>query len=251
MTTRKIGLAALLGLMSVLAFAAPAFASGPCGTGPMIDWDADAFAYETNYANLTSQPASNLSMVGIINLFCAPLDFLNPQDPTTEYTFVFLNLVSQGTSIIPVGPVTVFDTNYDQGLFFIYESPRNSPGALTPMPANPPNASVPANFSDGTVILSGVLNNFNTNVTVGAAGPSGQFRGDYRITGGTLFGLFPTQDNQNGLFHGVWCAPVVPNGTTCNVQTGYSAHVDGKFDEPLPPTPVNMSTWGAIKALYR
>ena len=119
MTTRKIGLAALLGLMSVFTFAVPALAAGPCDTGTLIDWDADAFAYETNYANLFSNPASNLTMVGVINLFCSPLDILNPQDPTKEYTFIFMNLISQGTTVIPVGTSTIYDTIYDQGLFFI------------------------------------------------------------------------------------------------------------------------------------
>lgn len=162
MNTRKIGLAALLGLMSVLAFTAPAVA-GPCDSGTLIDWDADAFAYETNYAVLSSQPGSNLSMVGVINLFCAPLNVNNPQDPNKEYTFFFFGLISTGTNIIPVGTVTVFDTYYAQGNFMIVEStPRNAPLATTPMPANPPNAAVPLNFTDGTVILSGDLNNFNT-----------------------------------------------------------------------------------------
>jgi hypothetical protein len=31
--------------------------------------------------------------------------------------------------------------------------------------------------------------------------------------------------------------------------SGYSAHPDGKFDNP--PTAVRTSTWGAIKDLYR
>jgi hypothetical protein len=249
MTTRKIGLAALLGLMSVLAFAAPVTA-GPCDTGTLIDWDADAFAYESNYAFLSSQPGSNLTMVGTINLFCAPLNVNNPADPNKEYTFVFLNLISQGTAIIPVGTVTVFDTQYAQGIFFIYEgSPEDAPLADTPMPSFPPNVDVPGKFVNGINILSGQLNNFNTTVVIGGAGgPAGNFRGDYRFTGGTQFALVAGQTD--GLFTGLWCAPVVPDGTVCDVQPGYSAHPDGKFDQD-PATPAANSTWGAIKAMYR
>jgi hypothetical protein len=247
MTTRKIGLAALLGLMSVFTFAVPAMA-GPCDTGTLIDWDADAFAYESNYANLFSNPASNMTMVGVINLFCAPLNILNPQDPNKEYTFVFLNLISQGTTIIPVGTSTIFDTIYNQGIFFIYESsPRNAPLATTPMPANPPNATVPLNFIDGTVLLSGQLNNFETTVVIGSS-QSGNFRGDYRFTGGTLFNLVAGQTD--GLFTGIWCEPVIADGSVCDVQAGYSAHPDGKFDVSAA-TPAANSTWGAIKAMYR
>ncbi len=250
MITRKIGLAALLGLMSVLAFSVPAFAAGPCDTGTLIDWDADAFAYETNYAYLTSNAGSQLTMVGVVNLFCAPLNVNDPLDPTTEYTFYFFGLISQGTSIIPVGTVTVYSTNYDQGYFYIIKgSPRNAPLATTPMPANPPNATVPLNFVDGTVILQGDLNNFNTTVTLGGGGGvSGNFRGDYRFTGGTQFNLVAGQTD--GLFTGVWCAPVIPDGSICDVQPGYSAHPDGKFDASSA-TPTANSTWGAIKALYR
>lgn len=248
MTTRKIGLAALLGLMSVFAFAAPV-AAGPCDSGTLIDWDADAFAYESNYANLVSQPGSNLTMVGVINLFCSPLNINDPSDPTKEYTFYFTNLISSGTSIVPVGTVTVYETQYDQGIFFIYEgSPENAPLAATPMPANPPNATVPGTFVDGTNILSGQLNNFTTTVVLGGSGgPSGSFRGDYRFTGGTQFPLVVGQTD--GLFGGVWCAPVIADGSTCFVQPGYSAHVDGKFD--VSATPAQNSTWGAIKAMYR
>jgi hypothetical protein len=249
MKTRKIGLAALLGLLSAFAFAAPAMA-GPCDSGTLIDWDADAFAYETNYQFLTSQPGSQLTMVGVINLFCAPLNVNDTSDPTKEFTFYFFGLVSQGTAVIPVGSVTVYDTKYDQGQFFIIEgSPPNAPRADTPMPANPPNATVPLNFADGTVILSGDLNNFNTTVSIGGSGgPSGNFRGDYRFTGGTQFGLVAGQTD--GLFMGIWCAPVIPDGTLCDVQPGYSAHVNGKFDQSAATTAPG-TTWGAIKAMYR
>jgi hypothetical protein len=249
MITRKIGLAALLGLMSVFAFSAPVLA-GPCDSGTLIDWDADAFAYETNYANLNSNAGSQLTMVGIINLFCAPLNVNNPNDPGKEYTFYFQGLISQGTNIIPVGTVTIYDTQYTQGQFFIFESsPRNSPGATTPMPANPPNGSVPLNFVDGTVIVQGDLNNFNTTVAIGGAGgPTGNFRGDYRFTGGTQFALVAGQTD--GLFNGLWCAPVIADGSICDVQPGYSAHPDGKFDQS-EATPAANSTWGAIKAMYR
>lgn len=247
MTTRKIGMAALLGLMSIVA-AAPPVSAGPCDSGTLIDWDADAFAYETNYANLQSQAGSNLSMVGIINLFCPPLGGLNPLDPTKEYTFFFTNLISAGTQIIPVGPVVVYATDYAQGIFFIYEgSPRNAPGATTPMPIRP-DPSVPGNFTDGTAILMGTLNNFHTDVQTGAA-TGGSFRGDYRFTGGTLFNLVETT-TKDGVFGGLWCAPVIPNGTVCDVQPTYSAHVDGKFDVSAA-TPTSSITWGAIKSLYR
>jgi hypothetical protein len=249
MTTRKIGMAALLGLMSLLAFTAPPVLAGPCDSGTLIDWDADAFAYETNYAFLSSSPGSVLSMVGVINLFCAPLNGLNPLDPNKEYTFHFTGLTSAGTQIIPLGPVTIYATDYGTGSFSIYEgTPRNAPLATTPMPANPPNALVPSRFTDGTVILSGTLSNLHTDVQIGAAS-GGSFRGDYTFTGGSLYALVQNT-TPSGVFGGLWCAPITPDGTICDVEPGYSAHVDGKFDVSAA-TPASSTTWGAIKSLYR
>jgi hypothetical protein len=247
MTTRKIGLAAVLGLMLAFTATGPAVA-GPCDSGTLIDWDADAFAYESDYAFGFSNPGSVLSMVGVINLFCAPLNGLDPLDPAKEYTFFFTGLISAGTQVIPVGPVTINATDYAQGVFFITEgSPRNAPLATTPMPANPVNADVPALFVDGIVILQGVLNNFHTDIQVG--NNTGSFRGDYRFTGGTLFPLVEGT-TKDGIFGGLWCAPVIPDGSICDVEVGYSAHVDGKFDVSAA-TPTSSSTWGAIKTLYR
>ena len=51
------------------------------------------------------------------------------------------------------------------------------------------------------------------------------------------------QNTGAGLMQGLWC---VTSGCT---PSGYSAHPDGKFDNP--PTAVRTSTWGAIKDLYR
>jgi FtsP/CotA-like multicopper oxidase with cupredoxin domain len=240
---RKIGVAVVLGLLALGAIAPNV--SAQCGTGPMIDWDANSFAYETNYnsATLMSAPGSSLTVVGIVNLFCSPLAFLDPNDPTKEYTFVFSGLTSGGTVMSsPFPGLTVWATDYTGGTFAIYEgAPRNAPVAGA-MPINPPNASVPALFQDGTVILSGTLANFHTEITQqGTNAPVGSFTSDYTFTGGTLGGLFA--GTGTGYLSGLWCV------SGCQIQAGYSAHPDGKFD--MPPTPAQASTWGTIKTLYR
>ena len=240
--TKKIGVAAMVGLLALSGFAGSAFAQ--CGTGVMIDWDANSFAYETNYtpATFNSAAGSQLTVVGIVNLFCSPFLDLNPNSATTEYTFVFDGLVSGGTTTQVNGPSTVYTTNYGSGAFRIYEgTPRNAPTAGS-MPAGPPNATVPANFADGTLILSGTLSAFSTQITrVGTNPPNGSFRADYTFTGGSLFSR--VQNTGAGLMQGLWCV------TTGCTPSGYSAHPDGKFDNP--PTAVLNSTWGAIKDLYR
>jgi hypothetical protein len=240
---RNFGVAAVLGLLALGALAPRV--SAQCGTGPMIDWDANSFAYETNYnpATLISAPGSNLTVVGIVNLFCSPLSFLNANDPAKEYTFVFSGLTSAGTTTLnPFPGLTVWQTSYGNGTFAIYEgSPRNAPVAGA-MPLNPPNATVPGNFQDGTLILSGTLTNFYTEITQqGTAAPVGSFTSDYTFTGGTLGGLLI--GTGTGFMQGLWCV------SGCQIQQGYSAHVNGKFD--TPPTPATTSTWGSVKTLYR
>src|SRR6059036_2134765 len=100
---RRIGVAALAALVTVVAFAGAA--SAQCGNGLLIKFDADCFAYETSYtpATFISDPGSQLNVVGIVSLFCSPLADLNANDPSTEYTFLLTDLTSAGTQVITTG----------------------------------------------------------------------------------------------------------------------------------------------------
>lgn len=245
----KIGVAALLGLMAfgLLATTAAAQCTGTY-PGPMIKFDADCFAYETNYtpATFTSAAGSQLTVVGLVSLFCSPFTDLNPADPTTEYTFVWDNLTSLGTVAAPALGGTKYTTKYVGGGFRIYAgTPRNAPTAAT-LPALP-SALVPATFMDGTLILQGSLDTLTTIVTRTSIGTySGTFRATYLFTGGTLFYRV---GNGTDLLSGAWCAAGSGVGL-CSLPAGWSAHPNGKWDMPIT-TPALPSTWGAIKQLYR
>lgn len=246
---RKIGAAMLTGLLALAGFTHTA--SAQCGSGLLIKFDADAFAYETNYtaATFNSAAGSQLNVVGIVSVFCSPLNGLNPSDPAKEYTFIFTNLTSAGTVTTPLaGGSTRYQTNYGNGTFALYEgSPRNAPTAAGGMPPNPPNADVPSKFTDGTLILSGTLTNFITTITKFSTGTySTSFRSDYQFTGGTMYNL--VSNTGTGLLSGVWCAAGSSTGL-CTLPAGYSSHPNGKFDQPT--TNSQSSTWGAIKQLYR
>jgi len=241
---RKIGVAALLALVAAGALATGVFAQ--CGTGVLINFDADAFAYETAYDNATfrSSPGSALEVTGIVATFCPPLAHLDPNDPNKEYTFVLTGLTSLGTTHTPLNPAGVrHSTDYSGGVFYIYEgTPRNAPGAGA-MPC-PPN---PAPFFDGVLILTGTLSDFHVDITQNFTGSySGSFRSNYQFTGGTEYG--PFVGSGTGLLGGLWCGNGSAQGL-CTMPACYSAHPDGKWDQP--PTAVNSSTWGAIKQLYR
>jgi hypothetical protein len=260
MNMRTIGVMTA-GILMLSAFAGTASAQCPPTLPPssvMIEFDANSFAYETNGGVLSNpvgyiSPAGNvLTMVGIIDRFYAPLAYLNPADPTKEYTFVVTGLVSGGTTTTINGPTTIYDTQYTGGTFAIYEgSPENAPLAGQ-MAANPPlGPTVPANFQDGTAILTGDLCGFNTSITKTGTIVNGSFGSTYKFTNPNAPGpppagnLFNAVGDGQAIFTGVWC--VTAGGCT---PTGYSAHPNGKWDSP-PTTATLRSTWGTLKQLYR
>jgi hypothetical protein len=271
---KKIGVAGLVALLTLGATAPAALAQ--CGGQLLIKFDADVFAYEDN-ATLSpaqggtqawmSNAGSNLTVVGIITLFCDPLDNMTPDltiPYSNEYTFVWDGLTAVAATTpsayglppgVPAGNTggTQWDTDYDPGNFYIYEdfSP-DAPRAVAPgMPAGPPNGTVPVNFQDGTLILTGTITGLHTKVTrntsLASATWGGTFSAAWQATGGSRFGLPPT-DIAGGInaLNGNWCGKY-PSGCT---PSGYTAHPDGKFDYDRP-TDVQSSTWGSIKQLYR
>lgn len=241
------GVAAVLALLA--AGSTTATAAGPCDSGVFMDFDADGFAYETNYipASYRSVSGSVLTMVGHINLFCAPLAGLNPADPNKEYTF---RVTATSTGRIAYGPFGGFvfhETDYVNGSWAIYEgSPEDAPTDAGGMPALP-SALVPATFVNGTVILSGVfLGPLHTSISTDGtqANTNGSFTANYQATGGSMYGLV---GNGQAIFQGNWCVWPAPAGC---VPATYSAHPNGKWDLP-PTTSTTKSTWGALKTLYK
>jgi hypothetical protein len=211
--------------------ATPAFA-----VGPAIDWD-PAYFWQAG-ATPTNLPAGGeMHIVGIISSFDVPFQDLDANDPTTEYTFYASGLISQGT--VPTGPpaTQLYTTSYVGGTITIYAgSPRNS--AFDP---NPPNATVPSTFTDGTPILIGNFTNFVVQTNNFTSFQVGNAEGNITWTGGTLL---ERAEACPGLFTG---------GMTWNPAVtvpGYLFRHDGKIDLQCP-TPAAPGTWGRIKQLYR
>lgn len=239
------GAAAVLALLA--AGPTTSFAAGPCDFGNFMDFDADAFAYETTYNPVSyhSTNGSTLKMVGHITLFCPPLAALNPADPNKEYTFV---VTATSTGTIHYGPFAGFfyhETDYTGGTWAVYEgSPEDAPTAAS-MPALP-SPLVPATFQNGTVVLSGTLGTMHTSISTDGtqANTNGSFLANYQATGGSYYNAV---GNGSAVFQGLWC--VWPKPAGCRPAT-YSAHTNGKWDIP-PTTSTSKSTWGALKKLYK
>lgn len=251
MTNRTIGVAGLLAALGAGAIAAPALAQ--CTSPVLICFSSDNYAYETLYNNATlmSSTGSLLTVVGKINSFSAPLDFLNANMPAKEYTFIW-NLQTLAPGTVQTIPGKVWDTDYASaaqlGTFTIYEDASPDAPTTATLAANPPNADVPSKFTDGIPILSGTLSYFHVRVTYTGtpARYAGSLNATYNVTGGTWGYIFDPSTAAN--LTGLWCT--IGTGTNqCTLPAGYSALVSGKTDSP--PVPTLRSTWGSIKTLYR
>jgi hypothetical protein len=263
---RNLGATAVMATLAITLAGGPRLAAASCpppdpcnGCGVLIEFDADAFAFETMYnkATFISTSGSAMTIVGLITQFGVPLNFLNPSDPNKEYTFVMSGLTSAGTVTSVNGPTTNYDTDYAGGTFTIYEgSPRNAiTGAA--WGSNPfGGATVPANFQDGTVILTGNLCGFHTQVSKTVVGPStilgGSFRSNYNFTNPGAPGPPPAGNLFNKVGGGValvggnWCA----SSSTACTPANYTAQPNGKFDAPQTTATVR-SSWGQVKVIYR
>jgi hypothetical protein len=261
MKSKIWGTAAMVLLATALSVTvAAAQCPAPTDTaGLMIKFDADAWSYETAYtpATFSSAAGSQLTVVGIVSMFCEPFLGLDPLDPAKEYTFICDGLTtSQGTLTQTIGTLGAirYTTQYTGGGFRIYEgSPRNAPTALT-LPALPAPGVVPDAYGDGTLILSGAMEPLTVIVNRTSTGTyNGSFKAYYHATGGTYYDRVGDAVN---LMDGGWFPvpatnpdPPAPTGTIL-LPAGWSAHLNGKWDMPRT-VPVLPATWGRIKTLYR
>ena len=208
-------------------------------TNPVIDWTGPmSAAFEPNFVAPHNSTAGNeLKIVGIITLnFQAPLTSLNPAvgNGGGEYTFVFDQLISQGT--VDLGPVR--RTNYTGGRWRVFQD------ATTPavFGTAPPNLTSPSTFENGTVILSGTFSNFYTQSN--ELNNGGNYNADIVVSGGTAYPLLQS-DNAlcGGYLIGVW------NRTPGSFPAGYIRSADGKMDFINCPVAVEPTTWSRIKGL--
>jgi hypothetical protein len=229
-------------LAGILMGVAPVSAAIP------IDWD-PAYFWQTGATPTNSPLGGELKAVGIVSDFGPPLDFLDARDPGKEYTFYLYGLISQGT--VATGPpsTTFYLTEYSGGFFELYED-------LTPESSfapNPPNATVPSSYTDGTLLLSGYFTSFRTQTNNFSQYSVGNAEGTIIFTGGSLLSLWTNNVSDPecpGLFNGgtTWSSTVVPSG--------YLFRHDGKLDLNCPdkgdldihpmscPNPINVNASG-------
>lgn len=212
----------------------------PAAGGPIVDWD-PAYFYEPNATPSSSTSGSELRIVGIVSAFGPPLEFLDANDPSKDYTFLISGLISNGTTTVGSPGTQFYVTTYTGGTVELYEgTPRDA--VFDP---NPPNDNVPSTFTDGTLLLRGTISGFFTQTNDFTTFDTGNSEGHITWTGGSLIDYVGGEaDPCPALFTGgmTWYPPVMIEG--------YLFRHDGKIDHECP-TESRTSTWGRMKTLYR
>ncbi|MGH7742522.1 MAG: hypothetical protein ACRENS_10935 [Candidatus Eiseniibacteriota bacterium] len=106
--------------------------------------------------------------------------------------------------------------------------------------ASPENATAPATFIDGQVVLGGQISSFVVTYNFGV--DQGTFSGSINFDEGSDLAFIPVSQRGGWAFGGIAGNPLVPQG--------YDHQVNGQCQVPSS-TPVAHVTWGAIKSLYR
>ena len=219
-----------------LLVAAGLFAAGAAfAAGPPIDGD-PAYGWQVGGTATNLPLGGEFQMVGTVSAFDAPFGSLNAGDPTREYTFYVHGLVSNGTTAIGPPNLTLYETHFTGGTFELYED-------LSPDAAFAPFPPVIANFTDGTLLLSGSFTSFVVQSNNFTTYQTGNIEGALDWTGGTLLSIA----QENG------CTGLLTGGMTWNPSVlipGYLYRHDGKIDLQCP-TPAGHSTWGRLKSLYK
>lgn len=227
---------ALLLLCSLsLVLAAPAFAEG---TEDELLFGFNGFDYEDPDVSATYlDVGEGWKAVGFLTSV-GPL--LTPYVDTgvNEYTVHLFDL-SVSARFFNAPFLTVVFNNDGRGRY--YEDPLAGGTAAT-YGTNPPNATSPATFIDGTMKIGGDIDNFVLvyNFSTG----QGNFQGDMTLDEGPdLIYVPPAQ-------HAGWILGGLAGQPNPSVPEGYDHQISGECRIP-GKTPTTHKTWGAVKSLYR
>lgn len=155
-----------------------------------------------------------------------------------EYTFYLFDL-TVSSNVSAFGFVEVHCANNGRGRYYSDPIGGGTPGTYG---TNPPNATSPSTFSDGTMELGGDLDNFV--VTYDFNINQGNFGGNMTLDEGPQLIYIPPAQRAGWILGGLAGRP---NAT---VPTGYDNQISGECRIP-DVTPTSHKTWGSVKALYR
>jgi len=155
-----------------------------------------------------------------------------------EYTIYIRDLTVNGRFFTAPNLTVTFNNN---GRGSYYSDPLSG-GTHGTYGVNPPNATAPSTFIDGSERLTGRIDNFV--LTFNFATNQGNFSGDMTQDGGPdLIYIPPSQ-------RGGWVLGGLAGRPNNTVPIGYDNQVSGECRIP-DATPTTHATWGAVKKLYR
>ena len=226
---KKTAIAFLLG-----ALALGGLPSAPAAA-PYLLVDYVGFDYESPDPNPTQfgELGSGYVSLGECPVLYAPLVF---NHAANQYTYVISGLVAINRQT--VGSFIVID--YSSGNLSVYEDDRTS-GTAFDYGVNPPNATAPSTFNDGTLYLSGPLTNFR--FVFSTSDNSGSFEANFSATGGSQLSNIPPGDRNGWTFSGA-------TSNALNIPQGYAHQIDGQviLEQAVP---AQDKSWGRLKANYR
>lgn len=196
-----------------------------------------------DYENPNPNPGTYLAVgdgykaVGFVSSF-GPL--LEPyiDESTNEYTFFMFNLTVTN-HFFGGGVLEVSLSNGGRGRY--YEDSRTS-GTAGVYGVNPPNATSPSTFIDGSVAIGGSIDNMV--LTYDFNSDQGDFVGQMNLDEGTQLVYVPSGQRSGWHLGGLVGRP------NAIIPAGYDNQIQGECRLP-GSTPTTTKTWGGIKALYR
>jgi len=232
---KRKALLLICALLASLALAAPAFANDP----DVLLIGFTGFDYQDpNPSGTYLDLGEGYKVVGFLTS-AGPIIAPWIDESTYEYTFHVYDLFVNGR-FFRAPFLTVTFTNNGRGRYYADDY---SAGGFTTgtYGTNPPNATSPSTFIDGSMRLGGDIDNFVLvfNFSTG----SGNFSGDMTLDEGPDLIYIPSGQRAGWILGGI----AGPNPT---IPTGYDHQVDGECRIP-GKSPATHKTWGAVKALYR
>jgi hypothetical protein len=201
-----------------------------------------AISLQTSLSGFSTHPTSAAGVFAVNETFTARLVLDTTQDdpwypfsPANEYTAV-MNLV-----------VLSYLGGFNQAVFF------KPAGTVAIYEDTTPDADYAnsATFTDGTLILTGQANNVG-GTRINIAGLPWSVSGEITLLGGSGFGnLIGCAAGGQSLSMNDYIAWELPNGTPLpGIPTGYKEEYDAEW-KCLDTTPIQETTWGGVKGLYR
>jgi hypothetical protein len=228
--------ALLLLLSSILLYAVPAFAN----TDDQLLIGFTGFDYQNpNPSSTYLDIGEGYKVVGFVTsagpIISTWIDFTS-----YEYTIYVRDLTVNG-NFFTFPNLTVTFADNGRGSYYRDDFDYNGGTAAT-YGINPPNATAPSTFIDGSERITGDIDgmvlvyNYNTG--------QGNFAGNMTLDGGPDLIYIPPSQHAGWILGGLLGAP------NPSIPTGYDHQVDGECRIP-GKTPAAHTTWGAVKALYR